>query len=213
MTGCPLCGDSRVEPFARDRRRLYLRCRRCALVSVPAEYHLDAAGEKTVYDLHRNSPDDAGYRRFLGRLCDPLAARLPPASEGLDFGCGPGPTLSVMLQALGYRVHLYDPFYAPVPGVFERRYDFITATEVVEHLARPGAVLEQLRASIRPGGWLGLMTKLVIDGDAFRRWHYKNDPTHIAFFSRQTFAWLGAQWGVEPVILGSDVILMQKPPG
>jgi 2-polyprenyl-3-methyl-5-hydroxy-6-metoxy-1,4-benzoquinol methylase len=209
---CPLCAGTRIRPFHQDRRRDYLQCADCRLVFVPPAQRLSAEAEKAEYDLHRNDPADGGYRRFLSRLADPLLARLAPHSCGLDFGCGPGPTLSLMLAEAGHRVALYDPFYARDPQVLVgQQYDFITATEVVEHLHHPGRELEQLWRLLRPGGVLGLMTKLVIGADAFARWHYKNDQTHVCFFSRETFQWLAASWGAQLEILGKDVILLTRP--
>ncbi|OUS03119.1 methyltransferase, partial [Gammaproteobacteria bacterium 54_18_T64] len=128
----------------------------------------------------------------------------------LDFGSGPGPTLSLMLEEAGHRVELYDPNYAPDEGVFSRQYDFITSSEVVEHLRAPGLELERLWTLLKPGGVLAIMTKRVIDQNAFARWHYKNDPTHIVFFSEQTFQWLGKQWQVEPVFYSADVVFFNK---
>ncbi len=182
-----------------------------ALPFVPPEQQLDPAAEKAEYDLHENSLDDPGYRRFLGRLCDPLMARLPPGAGGLDFGCGPGPALSAMLEERGHPMALYDIYYRPDKMVLERRYDFITATEVVEHLAAPGRELERLWSLLVPGGWLGIMTKLALDRNRFAAWHYKNDPTHISFFSRESFLWLGGRWGVSPVFVAADTVLLQKP--
>lgn len=193
-----------------DKQRPYYHCRVCNLVFVPAAYHLSAAAEKAHYDLHENSPADARYRRFLGRLFDPLVERLPPYSHGLDFGCGPGPTLSVMLEEVGHTVTIYDQFYAPYPAVFAQQYDFITATEVVEHLQRPWLELNRLWDCLKIGGTLGLMTKLFLDAHTFKDWHYKNDPTHSCFFSRQTFRWLAAQWQTQAEFIGPDVILFKK---
>jgi hypothetical protein len=208
---CRLCGAQRAALFWQDQRRDYYRCRRCCLVFVPPQQYLSAAGERAQYELHRNAPDDSGYRRFLGRLYEPLQARLAAHSHGLDFGCGPGPTLSVMLAEAGHHVELYDCFYAPDRSVLARRYDFITATEVVEHLHRPGEELHRLWALVRPGGYFGVMTKLVLDREAFSRWHYKNDPTHVSFFSRPTFAWLAEQWGAGIEFIGQDVIIFTRP--
>lgn len=212
---CPLCGHRTNRVYHTDhtgRRRRYLQCDHCLLVFVTAPDQLSSAEEKAVYDLHRNDPTDSGYRRFLSRLYDPLMQRLAPASEGLDFGCGPGPTLSVMLEEAGHAVALYDRFYAADESVWERRYDFITATEVVEHLAAPGAELQRLWHHLENGGVLALMTKLVTGQEAFSRWHYRNDPTHVCFFSRPTFAWLASQWRASLTFIGADVILLSKPP-
>lgn len=208
---CPLCGGREATAFHQDRHRPYLRCGDCALVWVPPAHHLSPAQERAEYDRHCNDPDDSGYRRFLGRLHGPLQARLAPASQGLDFGSGPGPTLSRMFEEGGHHMALYDPCYAPDATVLERHYDFITASEVVEHLARPGTELDRLWGRLRPGGWLGLMTKLVRDAQAFAHWHYKADPTHIVFWSRETFTWLAGHWGTRAEILGADVILLRKP--
>lgn len=208
---CPLCGAAGAEPFHRDRRRLYLQCRECAIVFVPEPFYVSPAEEKSHYDQHENSPADVRYRGFLSRLFDPLRERLRPGDCGLDFGCGPGPTLSIMFDEAGFRTEVYDPFYAPDEAVFERGYDFITASEVVEHLHRPGFELDRLWRLLRPGGWLGLMTKRVLSPEAFARWHYITDPTHVAFFSEETFRWLAAKWNADLVIAGPDVVLLRKP--
>jgi SAM-dependent methyltransferase len=205
---CRLCGSGTVELFWQDTRRDYYRCGCCRLVFVPPQQLPGASEEKAEYDLHRNDPQDPGYRRFLGRLFEPLQARLAAGSEGLDFGCGPGPALAMMLAEAGHGMTVYDSFYAPDRSVLQRRYDFITATEVVEHLHRPGEELRRLWALLRPGGVLGLMTKLVLDREAFSRWHYKNDLTHVSFFSQETFTWLACELDARLEVIGKDVILL-----
>lgn len=208
---CPLCGGEEHREFGRDARRHYLRCERCALVWVPPEYYLDRAQERSEYDKHENQPDNPGYRKFLNRLCQPLLAVLQPASQGLDFGCGPGPALAHMLREAGHRVDLYDSFYYPDSSVLANTYDFVSATEVVEHLHQPGAELARLWGMLRGGGVLAIMTKLVLDESAFSLWHYKNDPTHVCFFSVETWQWWARQMDAQLEILGADVILLQKP--
>lgn len=207
---CPLCGGADITHYHRDRRRDYWQCGRCALVFVAGGQQLAPAAEKAVYDCHENSPQDSGYRRFLSRLFTPLRERLPPGARGLDFGCGPGPTLSVMFAEAGHPMALYDIYYAPDRGVLDETYDFITATEVVEHLAAPGRELERLATLLRPGGWLGLMTKRVRSREAFADWHYILDPTHISFFSEATFVWLGEHLEMQVTFPAADVVLLHK---
>jgi 2-polyprenyl-3-methyl-5-hydroxy-6-metoxy-1,4-benzoquinol methylase len=181
-------------------------------VFVPPRYYLSRQEEKTEYDRHQNRPDDPGYRQFLSRLFRPLQERLLPGSQGLDFGSGPGPTLSEMLTEAGHDVALYDPYYAQDPAVLTRRYDFITASEVVEHLHQPGPQLDRLYRLLRPCGLLGIMTKRVLDRAKFAGWHYKNDPTHVCFFSEATFVWLARKWNAHLDIVAPDVVLIRKPP-
>ncbi|MDG1495267.1 MAG: class I SAM-dependent methyltransferase [Porticoccaceae bacterium] len=207
---CPLCAGTEVADYHRDQRRAYLQCLDCQLVFVPQRFHLSADQEKAEYDLHENDPRDPDYRSFLNRLAEPLLERLEPQSQGLDFGCGPGPCLSLMLEESGHSVALYDLYYANYPALFEVQYDFITATEVVEHLARPLVELETLWGLLKPGGQLAMMTKLVASPEKFASWHYKSDPTHISFFSDATFNYLGERWGSAPEFICADVILFQK---
>lgn len=179
---------------------------------MPSTYFLNPAEEKAEYDLHENDPTDAGYRKFLNRLCLPLLGLLPEHSSGLDFGSGPGPTLSGMLAEAGHTVSIYDPFYAPNKEVLGEQYDFITATEVVEHLHFPAETFSQLLNCLKPGGTLALMTKLSTGPATFPAWHYKNDRTHVVFYSRETFAWIGKKWNAKVDIMGKDVIFLRKLP-
>jgi len=220
MTGvdkhtCPLCGGLSVASYHRDKFRAYSSCPACQLVFVPPAFHLSAAEEKAYYDLHENRPDDPGYRRFLGRLFTPLKDCLAPNSRGLDFGCGPGPALAKMFEEAGHSVALYDIHYAPDETVLTARYDFITLSEVVEHLAEPGRELDRLWAALVPGGVLGVMTKRVRDAQAFKTWHYITDPTHICYFSDATFRWLADRWSrngapATLILAGDDVVLIRK---
>ncbi|EWH03894.1 2-polyprenyl-3-methyl-5-hydroxy-6-metoxy-1,4-benzoquinol methylase [Halomonas sp. BC04] len=213
MQTCPLCGSRDTHHYHCDVRRDYSRCEHCKLVFVPPAQRLAPAAEKAVYDQHENSPDDSGYRQFLSRLYTPLLARLTPGAQGLDFGAGPGPTLSLMFEEAGHPMAIYDPFYAADRVVLERQYDFITATEVAEHLFEPGRELERLAGMLRPAGWLGLMTKRVTTWEAFTRWHYILDPTHVVFFSDTTFEWLASHLDMRLELPAADVALLQRKPG
>jgi len=207
---CPLCGHDRLNSFYEDRKRSYLRCLRCQLVFVPDEYRLSPEREKSEYDLHDNHPGDLGYRKFLSRLSAPLIEKIKYPSKGLDFGCGPGPALSVMFEEAGHHMELYDPFYFKNEDVMKRKYDFITMTEVAEHLYHPKDVFSRLFNMLNSTGFLGIMTKLVIDQNAFKKWHYIQDPTHVCFFSRSTFEYLAEIYSARVEFVGNDVIIFQS---
>ncbi len=210
-SNCPLCRESAAQFYHRDKFRSYYQCARCALVFVPPAYFLSPAEEKDYYDLHENALEDDGYRRFLNRCAQPLVSILPDGARGLDFGCGPAPLLAKILEEQGCKVSLYDHFYQPDTGVFSAQYDFVVSTEVIEHLWDPRSVLERLWDSIRPGGVLALMTKLVLSKERFASWHYIRDPTHIVFFSESTFHWFAEYLGARLEFPAADVIFLHKP--
>ncbi len=190
--------------------RRYFRCTTCALIFADPASRLTPEAERARYNYHQNSPADEGYRRFLNRLVTPLSARLGDAKQqGLDFGCGPGPTLSLMLEALGHTMALYDPFFAPDTSVLHRRYDFVTCTEAIEHFHTPDREWRLLLRLVKPGGWLGIMTRLVPALEMFNQWYYKSDPTHVSFFSRETFHYLAQRDHLTCEIIGDDVILLR----
>ncbi len=207
---CPLCRCGDVDPFYEDENRMYLNCLNCKLVFVPKCYWLSAEEEKATYDLHENDPQDPGYRQFLSRLIRPLVEKLDSNQKGLDFGCGPGPTLSVLLEEQGHQLDLYDPFYYNDLSLLEKKYDFICATEVVEHMHDPEREFAALFKMLKRDGWLGLMTKLVIDQQAFRQWHYIRDLTHICFYSLSTFKYLAQKFNAELNVVADDVILLNR---
>lgn len=207
---CPLCGNGGATLFFEETTREYRRCLVCGLVFVPRRFWLSREEERATYDLHENDVDDPGYQKFLSRLTTPLLERLNPEQKGLDFGCGPGPALGMMLEARGHAVDLYDPFYHNDASVFDQSYDFICATEVVEHLRDPEKEFCTLFRILKPGGWLAVMTKMVKNRDAFRKWHYIRDMTHICFYHRRTFAYLGRRFNATVDFVANDVILMHR---
>jgi len=207
--GCPLCQHTHLELHFSDVRNFW-QCANCDLVFVDSSEHLTDPGEKERYDYHENDPNDPHYRAFLNRLVLPLSERLPEHSQGLDFGCGPGPTVSVLLVEHGHEVACFDKFYANDPAVLIKSYDFITLTEVLEHLREPREELEQLMSMLKPGGYLGIMTKLLPPAEQFPTWHYKRDLTHIGFYADSTFEWIAEQWGLSLEIIASDVIILRS---
>lgn len=210
MNHCILCHSDHTVHFCNADGYSYRICNRCDLIYVRPGQRLDPAEEKSRYDLHENHPEDEGYRKFLSQLFVPLSKKLSPESFGLDFGSGPGPTLSVMFEESGHRVQIYDPFYADHPSVFNRQYDFITTTETAEHLFNPGDEFDRLWSCLKPGGYLGIMTKLVPSHDEFHDWHYRKDDTHVTFYSEETFRWMAEHYGASLEIHGERTVILEK---
>ena len=212
---CILCYSPDINHFYADTSEHYAsdyyQCQRCRLIFAPPKDRPNATEELDRYDTHENDPTDEGYRNFLSHLFTPLNDRLPPNSYGLDFGCGPGPTLNLMFEEVDHRMEIYDPFYADNESVFDQQYDFITATEVLEHLFHPGKELERLWECLNPGGYLGIMTKIAEDDpDFFADWHYRLDLTHVTFYTTDTFRWLADKWNASVGFPADRAIIFQK---
>ena len=207
---CPLCSSNLTESFYRDSYREYLKCSNCDFVFVPKIYHLSEKDERARYDTHNNNPQDERYRNFLTQLLNPLQERIPKSACGLDFGSGPGPTLSLMLEEGGYSVDLYDKFYAKNDVVFDKQYDFITASEVVEHLRQPLDELSRLIDILKSNGVLAIMTQILTPQIDFEQWYYKNDPSHIGFFSEMALNYLVEKWQAELYVISERVVIVKK---
>ncbi|PKQ07348.1 MAG: methyltransferase type 12 [Alphaproteobacteria bacterium HGW-Alphaproteobacteria-11] len=213
VAACPVCRVPSPVPFMEVGPLRYWKCETCAARFLDPAQHPAPDVERAHYLTHENDPADRRYRRFLAKLATPLLARLAPRSSGLDYGCGPGPALAAMLREAGHDMALYDPFFYPDESALTRTYDFIVCTETVEHFHRPAEEFDRLDALLRPGGLLALMTAFRPADDAFAKWHYRKDPTHVVFYNEKTLGTVARarNWTCE--FPCPDVALMRKSPG
>ncbi|MEX0975992.1 MAG: class I SAM-dependent methyltransferase [Woeseia sp.] len=207
---CPLCEQAVAHGSIEVSSGSYRHCAICDLIFLQANQRLCRARERAHYLTHENHVDDSRYRAFLSQLANPLLQRLPRGSRGIDFGAGPGPALAAMLDEAGCPTAVYDPFFAPDQAVLQQRYDFVTCTEVVEHMYQPGRELGLIDRLLYPGGWLGVMTELRADSTEFAAWYYHKDPTHVCFWSAATVSWIARQYNWHIEMLQNRVILFRK---
>lgn len=208
---CIVCKHSSTRHFLQVDAQDYRRCERCLATFLDPAQMPGPDVELHQYQMHENNPADPHYRTFLAQLSRPLLECLPPQQQGLDFGCGPGPALAMMLEEAGHRVALYDPFFFPDEKPLQQHYDFITATEVVEHFHRPADQFQLFNRLLKPGAWLGIMTCFQTDDAAFANWHYRRDPTHVVFYREATFQQLASDFGWLCFIPARNIALLQKP--
>ncbi|MEZ5345715.1 MAG: class I SAM-dependent methyltransferase [Pyrinomonadaceae bacterium] len=209
MVECPIC-LSNTHHFFEDKFRKYNRCNQCSLIFVPPEFHPSRPEEKARYEEHNNDPDDEGYRDFLKRIVPPIKKHFPDGGSGLDFGCGPTPLLAEILTENGFEMEVYDSFYETDKEPLRSEYDFVVLTEVIEHLSRPLEEIKRLLSLIKPGGILAIMTQPYDSSIDFGSWHYKNDPTHICFFSVETFDWLAGHLRMSYERIENDIFIFRK---
>jgi hypothetical protein len=139
-----------------------------------------------------------------------MSVRLPPGARGLDYGSGPGPTVSTMMRERGFLMNDYDPFFAPDEAALAGTYGFVTCTEVIEHLRRPVETFACLDGLLEPGGLLGVLTGVLEDDAAFSSWWYHRDLTHVCFYRPETLDWLARRFGWSFERPSRDVALFRK---
>jgi 2-polyprenyl-3-methyl-5-hydroxy-6-metoxy-1,4-benzoquinol methylase len=115
-----------------------------------------------------------------------------------------------MLEQYGHSVDLYDKFYARNDFVFDKQYDFITASEVAEHLNQPMVELNRLMGLLKSNGVLAIMTQILTPQIDFNKWYYKNDPSHIGFFSEKALNFLSKKWQAELCVISERVVIFKK---
>lgn len=186
-------------------------CPDCGLVFKNPALHLSNEEDLKRYSSHQNNKEDQGYIDFLNKLVIPLAGFLPSQFNALDFGCGPGPTLGLLLSKFGGVVENYDPIFFPRKELLDKKFDVVTSTEVVEHFKNPAEDWALLVDRVKAGGLLAIMTQFINSGIDYKSWWYKNDPTHVVFYQEKTFEFLAAKFGLE--VLFDDkksVIIFRK---
>jgi len=207
---CPLCltSASITDVRGADKRRYYL-CSTCWLIFADPSHHLSPAEEKARYETHNNSIEDEGYVQFLNRVIQPMLPYLHSDMRGLDYGSGPGPTLSKLVRRQGIACEDYDPFFADRP--IQPPYDFIFSTECFEHFKNPQAEIQRICDLLKPGGLLGIMTERWTTPEAFADWWYTRDPTHVSFYHANTFDFLCRRFGLRILWQdGSRAVIFQR---
>ncbi|MBD3419432.1 MAG: methyltransferase domain-containing protein [Chitinivibrionales bacterium] len=183
---CPLCRRMNVSLIAEDRLRAYMRCADCQLIFVPPEYHVSLQAEKNRYLQHDNSPANKQYVTYLSGVAEKLK-HIPLTDPAvLDYGCGREQVLTMLLKRRGYAALGYDPVFGLNPDLNHSRFDIIVMCEVIEHFRNIGDELIRLRTLLKPGGYLLIRTEFSDAVDNFGAWWYKEDITHVNFFSLET---------------------------
>jgi len=199
----------RNDPHLGDRE--YVKCVCCELVFLLPKYFLTKSEEKSRYDLHENTPNDDRYINFLQRLTDPLLKKIKKGSVGLDYGCGPGPAISTILEAHGMSVKDFDPVYFDDQSLLNDKYDFITCSEVAEHFYNPRVEFLRLSSILKDkGGYLAVMTQFRREENDFSAWWYQREPTHVSFYHKRTFLWISRFLGLDVEFPENNIVIFSK---
>ncbi len=127
----------------------------------------------------------------------------------------------------------WDPFFAPDLPETDRAvaaavsssampeatdgFDLVTCLEVAEHFEQPQRGFAGIASRCKPGGYAAIGT-LPIPADfpipdGFSSWWYKDDRTHVSFYTEKAIAACGARAGLLYEGMASPrVFMFKKPP-
>lgn len=148
----------------------------------------------------------------------------------LDYGSGKYPNLSKLMewnlndcnsnqiekQIIIFKSYNYDKYYQNVEELISQNnynhYKVITATEVIEHFTNPLENFTLLYNLLASGGILLITTELTTESiiSNFSKWWYKNDITHICFYSIKTLEYLAFKLHLKLLFANTNLIIFQK---
>ena len=195
---CPLCHSKKLslfsqfieKSFGQLNERFYYCCSQCQLIFLRPDLRLSADQEEERYKTHQNSADNSGYTQFLSQILTPLQSVISKSDRGLDFGCGPEPVLVQMMQDSDFQMDYFDPLFFPHTEELKQKYDFLTCTEVLEHVFDLKTFLYKMQSLLRENGVFACMTSLYESSIDFKSWPYRKDDTHVCFFQQETMVFI-----------------------
>ena len=189
---CTLCGGETVQ-LRHPKIADYYWCQECDYIFKEEKHIISQNAELKIYNMHNNSIDDPRYVNYFKTFIeDAVIKYMSEGRKGLDFGSGPSPVLSKVLEnEYGYSMSIYDKFYAPERVYIGEKYDLITTTEVIEHIKDPLEYFKLFNALLKQDGALAIMTQFHPQAEgAFINWHYMRDRSHISFFTLKTMEYI-----------------------
>jgi hypothetical protein len=203
---CPLCNTP--SPYFYKDAQQYCRCPECRAIFVIKEDLPKEDEEIERYEMHDVDTADEGYRKFVSPITKSVMRDFSIKDKGLDFGAGRSAIISVVLGENGFDIKNYDPYFHHFEKLLEDHYNYITSCEVIEHLYNPAKEFARLRAMLKEGGKLYLMTDIYDDSIDFCKWYYKNDPTHVFLYTKETFFWIAKKYGFKDVFIEKRLVVL-----
>ncbi|MGI5174162.1 class I SAM-dependent methyltransferase [Treponema sp. OMZ 840] len=184
--------------------------RGCGGIFVHPDCFISAEAQKKRYLLHNNSLADKGYRSFLADFADTALFYIKkllgrPPHTVFDYGCGNGALVELLasytrsgLLPEDTEIRGWDPFFAPGVQFFPGGADAVLCLEVAEHFESPHEGFAGLARACKAGGILAVHTLFAPDNvDDFKSWWYKEDPTHVSFYTQKALELCAKRAGFE----------------
>ncbi|MBI4407880.1 MAG: class I SAM-dependent methyltransferase [Candidatus Kerfeldbacteria bacterium] len=158
----------------------------------------------------------ARWKRWLQGVNNTCHYHVTPNSKVLDIGCGNGASLldiqaqgaeavgteedrnvEPIAKALHLQIHFGD---VSTSTYADQSFDFITMSQLLEHIPDPAAFLKRVSQKLKPTGQI-IMSFPNIDGwnrrHSGRRWINWHIPYHINFFTPKSIRLLADQSGLK----------------
>lgn len=205
---CPLCSTENILFLSLEQK--YFKCKTCCGIYASKEDLPDTKSEKERYELHDDDTSDDGYRKFVSPITCSIMRDFSDKASGLDFGAGTSAIISVVLKEQHYNIKNYDPYFHLHPELLKEKYDYISSCEVIEHFYNPHKEFTLLKSMLKENSRLYLMTEVYEDEIDFASWYYKNDPTHVFFYTSETFEWIKSEFGFKAVTVDKRLIIFDN---
>jgi SAM-dependent methyltransferase len=210
---CRLCHHKAVWFCDNFKKPIdFFRCIYCKSIFKEKDNFLDHNAEKTRYETHNNDVKDIRYQKFVSPITDAVFDEFSNDALGLDYGCGTGPVASYILEKKGFKMTLFDPFFYTETSYSQKKYNFIICCEVMEHFHQPDKEFKHLKELLSKNGVLYCKTKMISDNisvDAFKAWHYKDDPTHVFFYTPTALNFIQTNEGFQSVSFDEKLIIFK----
>ena len=206
---CLLC-DNDAKLFCEKGNHIFYECTNCKGVFRSKETYLTDFLEKEHYEKHNNDVNDVRYQNFVSPIVNEILKDFSSSDIGLDFGSGTGPVIAKMLTDKDFQVVNYDLYFANDLSLLEQKYNYISCCEVMEHFKNPLQEFQLLHKLLLPNGKLYCKTNVFQNQKPFENWYYKDDPTHVFIYQKETLEWIQKNLHFQKVNIYSDVIIFEK---
>jgi len=199
MKKCKLCSSNTDNIIDIKTKKNYHKCLVCQYIYLDEKFYIDEYNEKKHYDKHHNNLESLGYVKMFNDLIDEfIEPYIKEIKTALDFGCGEGEVLPILLERRYIKCDRYDLFYYPKKIYENKKYDLIVSTEVFEHLQNPLKKFKEILYSVKKNGYIILMSSFHPNNDdEFLKWWYIRDVTHIGFFNIVTFEYIASELNLD----------------
>ena len=210
---CKICSSKTVRIENSKKDIIYYNCINCDFIFINESNINTPKNERLRYLKHNNTLDNNNYVKIFKELIEKyIICSKNKIRRILDFGCGSIPVFAKLLKDNGFIVDVYDKYFFPHKDYFKKKYDLITLIEIIEHLKNPLKELIHLKNLLNKKGLFIIKTLFHPENnDIFLKWWYKEDFTHISFFSQKTFKFLAKLLNMKLLIINNkDLCVLQK---